>query len=80
MHRLRRIKDLRWELGTSVLPDEIKESLNALEVQFFSEYDKILGEYMRAVGNIDLTGVRKGDEKGGGERRRETRGETINSQ
>lgn len=57
MHRLRRIKDLRWELGTSVLPDEIKENLNALEVQFFSEYDKILGEYMRAVGNIDLTGV-----------------------
>lgn len=57
MHRLKRIKDLRWELGTSVLPDQIKENLSSLEVQFFSEYDKILGEYMRGVGNIDLTGV-----------------------
>jgi hypothetical protein len=57
MHRVKRIQSLRWELGTSVLPSEIKENLSALEVVFFSEYDKILGDYMRSIGNIDLTVV-----------------------
>ncbi len=57
MNRLERIKNLRWELGTSVLPNEIKENLSTLETQFFSVYDKNLGEYMRSVGNMDLTVV-----------------------
>eukprot|EP01111_Echinosteliopsis_oligospora_P019164 TRINITY_DN9116_c0_g1_i2.p1 TRINITY_DN9116_c0_g1~~TRINITY_DN9116_c0_g1_i2.p1 ORF type:complete len:127 (+),score=19.54 TRINITY_DN9116_c0_g1_i2:317-697(+) len=55
MHRLQQIKGLRWDLGTSVIPDNIKTNLNPREVQFFSEYDKMLGDYMRSVNELDLT-------------------------
>ncbi|EAL62807.1 GINS complex subunit 1 [Dictyostelium discoideum AX4] len=52
--RLNRIKEYRWSSGQSLLPDQLKERLSQNEIQFFSEYDKILTEYNSKVG-LDLT-------------------------
>ena len=56
-HRMTYIKRLRWEYGT-VLPDEIKQNLNEMELQWFQQYNRLLASYMRSIGldeGIDLT-------------------------
>eukprot|EP01113_Clastostelium_recurvatum_P017367 TRINITY_DN2036_c0_g1_i1.p1 TRINITY_DN2036_c0_g1~~TRINITY_DN2036_c0_g1_i1.p1 ORF type:complete len:211 (+),score=19.71 TRINITY_DN2036_c0_g1_i1:42-635(+) len=54
MHRLNKIKDLRWDLGGAVLPTEVRDSMSASEVEWFQGYDKLLAEYMGAI-DLDLT-------------------------
>jgi len=54
MNRLHRIKELRWDLHTAVLPDDVKENMSANEAAFFESYHKLLSEYMNDVG-LDLT-------------------------
>jgi GINS complex subunit 1 len=53
-HRIGKIRVLRWETG-AVLPDRINtETLSPREVDYFSEYDRIVSEYCESVG-LDLT-------------------------
>lgn len=56
MHRLQKIKDIRWDLHTAVLPEGVKENLSTNEAAFFEAYHQILSEYMDSVG-LDLTVV-----------------------
>lgn len=46
---MRKIRDLRWELG-SILPPEINSNLLNAEVQWFQAYNKSLATYMRSLG------------------------------
>ncbi|XP_029046445.1 DNA replication complex GINS protein PSF1-like isoform X3 [Osmia bicornis bicornis] len=48
-NRMRKIRDLRWELG-SILPPEINSNLLNAEVQWFQAYNKSLATYMRSLG------------------------------
>ncbi|XP_003708407.1 DNA replication complex GINS protein PSF1 [Megachile rotundata] len=48
-NRMRRIRDLRWELG-SILPPEINSNLLNAEAQWFQTYNKSLATYMRSLG------------------------------
>ncbi|KAK9309527.1 hypothetical protein QLX08_000781 [Tetragonisca angustula] len=48
-NRMRKLKELRWELG-SILPPEINTNLINAEVQWFQSYNKSLAKYMRSLG------------------------------
>ncbi|CAL7934568.1 unnamed protein product [Xylocopa violacea] len=48
-NRMRKIRELRWELG-SILPPEINSNLLNAEVQWFQSYNKSLATYMRSLG------------------------------
>lgn len=52
--RLERLKLLRWELG-SALPEETRNNLSTEEVEFITEYDKLLTDYMLEVDVEGLT-------------------------
>ena len=55
--RSKKITDMRWQFGP-VLPPEIRSQMCEPEMSFFSQYNKDLAAYMRAVGDgtgIDLT-------------------------
>ena len=52
-NRMEKVRDMRWDFG-SVLPDDIKSSLNENEIGWFSRYNRSLAKYMKNVG-IDLT-------------------------
>ncbi|XP_012522970.1 DNA replication complex GINS protein PSF1 [Monomorium pharaonis] len=49
-HRLKRLRQLRWELG-SILPTEITANLLNAEMQWFQNYNKSLATYMRSIGD-----------------------------
>lgn len=49
-HRIRRLRQMRWELG-SILPTEITANLLNAEVQWFQNYNKSLATYMRSIGD-----------------------------
>ncbi|XP_071631087.1 DNA replication complex GINS protein PSF1 isoform X2 [Temnothorax longispinosus] len=49
-HRIRRLRQMRWELG-SILPTEITVNLLNAEVQWFQNYNKSLATYMRSIGD-----------------------------
>jgi len=49
-HRIKRLRQLRWELG-SILPTEITANLLNAEVQWFQNYNKSLATYMRSIGD-----------------------------
>jgi len=55
--RARKIQRLRWEIGC-IIPDHIKIFMSTSEKDMFCKYDKILGDYMRAIGDLDLTSVK----------------------
>jgi GINS complex subunit 1 len=55
MHRVRLIEDLRWSLGTTVLPRGVKANLHRFEIEFFNSYTTLLATYMRSLDNLDLT-------------------------
>jgi len=57
MHRLHKIKELRWELDADI-PDEILNNLSPKEGEFLIAYDNMLNAYMQAI-ELDLTKVRK---------------------
>jgi hypothetical protein len=57
-HRIHLIQDLRWDLGTTVLPKAIVENLHRLEMDFFNKYQNLLAVYMRSINGLDLTLVR----------------------
>ncbi|EKE39355.1 hypothetical protein ENUP19_0252G0087 [Entamoeba nuttalli] len=42
--RLKRIENIRWEIGTA-LPVNIRASMTNDEIQYFKQYCKIVGEY-----------------------------------
>lgn len=54
MKRLKKIKQLRWELGP-VIPSHIRQGLSTRERSFSNEYNKVLSRLMRAHGGIDIT-------------------------
>lgn len=49
-HRIRRLRQMRWELG-SILPSEITSNLLNAELQWFQNYNKSLATYMRSIGD-----------------------------
>lgn len=49
-HRVKRLRQLRWELG-SILPTEITANLLNAEMQWFQNYNKSLATYMRSIGD-----------------------------
>ena len=55
-NRLSRIRDYRWTVG-SVLPPEKRLNLCEQEIQWFSDYNRCLANYMRSIGDNgqDLT-------------------------
>ncbi|KAK7487102.1 hypothetical protein BaRGS_00021597 [Batillaria attramentaria] len=56
-NRLEHIKRMRWEFG-SVLPADLRYNLCEQEVQWFNSYNRMLANYMRAIGDtggVDLT-------------------------
>ncbi|XP_033225295.1 DNA replication complex GINS protein PSF1-like [Belonocnema kinseyi] len=48
-HRMKRMRKLRWELG-SILPAEIKVNLTNPEERWFNSYNRSLATYMRSIG------------------------------
>lgn len=48
-NRMRKLRELRWELG-SILPPEVNSNLLNAEVQWFQSYSKSLATYMRSLG------------------------------
>ncbi|BFZ07265.1 hypothetical protein BsWGS_10304 [Bradybaena similaris] len=55
--RLEQIRKMRWEFG-SVLPPDVKYNMCEQEVQWFNQYNRLLANYMRSVGEsggLDLT-------------------------
>eukprot|EP00949_MAST-11_sp_MAST-11-sp1_P001244 g1244.t1 len=52
-HRMEKIETLRWETG-AVLPKELRSNLNSTELDYFQNYNNILGNYMRDM-KIDIT-------------------------
>ena len=52
-HRMKRMRKLRWELG-SILPAEIKANLTNPEEQWFNSYNRSLATYMRSIGDKGL--------------------------
>eukprot|EP01098_Paradermamoeba_levis_P012887 TRINITY_DN5741_c0_g1_i1.p1 TRINITY_DN5741_c0_g1~~TRINITY_DN5741_c0_g1_i1.p1 ORF type:complete len:209 (-),score=47.72 TRINITY_DN5741_c0_g1_i1:105-686(-) len=53
--RLKKVKQLRWELGSFLIPAEVKQNLSSLEFQFLVDYDKMLNSYSADIG-FDLSG------------------------
>lgn len=49
-HRLQRIRHMRWQFGAT-LPDDIKATLCAPELQWFNAYSQSLAAYMRSIGD-----------------------------
>lgn len=47
---MRRLRQMRWELG-SILPPEINSNLLNAEIQWFHSYNKSLATYMRSIGD-----------------------------
>ncbi|KAJ8673326.1 hypothetical protein QAD02_004588 [Eretmocerus hayati] len=52
-HRMRRLRQVRWELG-SILPQEISTCLLSSEIQWFQSYNRSLATYMRSIGDSGL--------------------------
>jgi hypothetical protein len=55
-HRLSKVKELWWELGSAV-PEDIKQNMSVQEREFFVGYDKIMAQYGNAYPELDLTSV-----------------------
>lgn len=55
LHRVRLVEQLRWSLGTTVLPRGVKGNLHRHEIEFFNAYTTLLATYMRSLDNLDLT-------------------------
>jgi len=55
-HRTLKVRTLRWEFG-SVIPQDVKKNMSEKEYNWFTSYNKILGDYMLSYGGdgIDLT-------------------------
>ncbi|XP_059149499.1 DNA replication complex GINS protein PSF1-like [Physella acuta] len=56
-NRLEHIRKMRWEFG-SVLPPDVKYNMCEHEVQWFNQYNRLLANYMRSIGEnggLDLT-------------------------
>ncbi len=53
-NRLCRIRDMRWEVGV-ILPEEFRLNLCEEELQWSHKYNRLIGMYMRSVGDLDLT-------------------------
>ncbi|KAH9499536.1 DNA replication complex GINS protein PSF1 [Bulinus truncatus] len=56
-NRLEHIRGMRWEFG-SVLPADVKYNMCENEVQWFNQYNRLLANYMRSIGEsggLDLT-------------------------
>ncbi|KAF2071576.1 hypothetical protein CYY_007109 [Polysphondylium violaceum] len=54
MERLNRIREYRWNSGTSLLSTDLKENLSPNESKFFADYDRLLTDYNAKIG-LDLT-------------------------
>ena len=54
LHRMGKIRSLRWETGP-VLPDHLnKDTLSTAEQDYFNDYNRLLSEYQEAI-DVDLT-------------------------
>lgn len=55
VHRLSKLRRLRWETGSTVVPDKIQQdTISTRENEYFMEYNKCLSEYFDNIG-FDLT-------------------------
>ncbi|XP_058790153.1 DNA replication complex GINS protein PSF1-like [Phymastichus coffea] len=52
-HRIRRLRNIRWELG-SIIPEEITKNLLPAETAWFQTYNKSLAMYMKSIGKDGL--------------------------
>lgn len=52
-HRIRRLRNTRWQLG-SILPEEVAKNLLPAETAWFQTYNKSLATYMRSIGKDGL--------------------------
>jgi GINS complex subunit 1 len=52
-YRLDKLKALRWDTSAS-LPDHIRSLLSEKEVDFYTEYDKLVASYNSTLGVLDL--------------------------
>lgn len=49
-HRMAKIHELRWEAGTQVLPESVRnDTLSSKEKDYFTSYNDILDDYFAAV-------------------------------
>jgi GINS complex subunit 1 len=53
LHRTSKIRELRWEIG-SMIPDQIREKLSPVEIDYFSKYNASLNNFNSEKG-VDLT-------------------------
>ncbi|XP_005105028.1 DNA replication complex GINS protein PSF1 isoform X1 [Aplysia californica] len=56
-NRLEQIRKMRWEFG-SVLPSDVRYNMCEQEVQWFTQYNRQLANYMKTIGEsggLDLT-------------------------
>jgi len=56
MERARLVKELRWQLGSELIPPEVEVFLSPAEKRFRTRYNALLRDYMRSV-DLDLTTV-----------------------
>eukprot|EP00823_Brevimastigomonas_motovehiculus_P002577 TRINITY_DN1558_c1_g2_i1.p1 TRINITY_DN1558_c1_g2~~TRINITY_DN1558_c1_g2_i1.p1 ORF type:complete len:193 (+),score=21.69 TRINITY_DN1558_c1_g2_i1:132-710(+) len=54
VYRMAKIKDLWMQMGTAA-PDSLKAKLSPIEVSFYEDYDKIMGQYQARTGITLLT-------------------------
>lgn len=57
MYRVKKLQELRWEMSSEMMPEEILSCLSPQERRFKDDYNEILREYMTEV-DLDLTLVR----------------------
>ena len=57
-HRMKRLRKLRWELG-SILPPEVSSNLVNPEIQWFNIYNRSLATYMRSIGEGEGLNIMK---------------------
>jgi GINS complex subunit 1 len=52
-HRLEKLKALRWDTSAS-LPEHVRNLLSEKEIDFYTEYDKLVANFNSTLGVLDL--------------------------
>ena len=52
-YRMEKLKALRWDTSAS-LPEHVRSLLSEKEVDFYTEYDKLVARYNSSLGSLDL--------------------------
>ncbi len=62
--RASRLRDIRWDTGSSLLPPELEGNLSAQEREFYDRYGKCILAYQQELG-LDVMAVIQDDRSGG---------------